>query len=148
MVISISFQELLMVILWLSVVTRSVFTCTHFYEVLSPSAAPLPLLSARAGLRGGPPRPRGSWSPPVRQQRLLPATGPDEQSRLWWEVARRTPHRDPQPASSILSQCLEQFNSLWFTFPSSYCILLDLLAVILVWLHRVMIRSLILSCQL
>lgn len=34
-----------MVILWLFVVTSSVFTCTHFYEVLSLPTAPLPLLS-------------------------------------------------------------------------------------------------------
>lgn len=113
--------------------------CLHLHSLLRGSvfpcgSPPLPPLFSLAGLRGGPPRPGGTWSPPVCQQRLLPATGPDEQSCLWWEVPRRTPHTrtNLQLTSSHLSHCLEQMDSVWFSSPLSYGLLLGLLAVILV----------------
>lgn len=94
------------------IICGSVCTCTHSYEVLS--SPPSPLLSA--GLRGGPPRPRGSWSPPVRQQRLLPATGSDEQSRLWWEVPRKNVTQRSCIQLLVSSPGAIEFPLIYFSF--------------------------------
>lgn len=82
---------------------------TDSLEILSP----LPCIPSLflVGLRGGPPCSRGSRSPPVGQQRLLPATGADEQSCLWRAVRRRASHRNPQLIFSNLSHCLKHLSS-------------------------------------
>lgn len=82
---------------------------TDSMEILSP----LPCIPSLflLGLRGGPPCPRGSRSPPVRQQRLLPATGADEQSCLWRAVRRRASHKNPQLIFSNLFHCLKHLSS-------------------------------------
>lgn len=93
------------------------FAFTHLYSLprgsVSLHGSPsFPLY--HVGLWGGPSCPRGSWSPPVCQQRLLPATGSDEQGCLWWEVSRGTPCIDSQFAPADLISVV--FYLIYFTF--------------------------------
>lgn len=81
-------------------------------QTYSPSSSPsalLSLLSCWAGLWGGPSCPRGSWSPQVGQQRLLPASGPDEQSCVRWEVRER----NTTQGFSAFVQDLDPTSSPW-----------------------------------